>query len=128
MGRARALEVILGGDDFDAELAERYGWINRALPDAELDAFVDDLARRVAGFDPFALREAKRLLNRGTLPEPTQLCETMDVFLQATRRPEVVAIAQKAASIIAAVGAKEFEWHLGRYLGQLNQSVANQNN
>jgi enoyl-CoA hydratase/carnithine racemase len=124
MGRARALEVILGGDDFDAGLAERYGWVNRAVPDAELDKFVNDLARRIADFDPFALREAKRLLNRGTLPHPTELCETMDVFLDATRRPEVVAIAQKAASVIAAVGPKEFELHLGHYLGQLNAPIA----
>ena len=50
MGRSRALEVMLSADDYDAELAERYGWINRALPAAELGAFVASLARRIAGF------------------------------------------------------------------------------
>jgi enoyl-CoA hydratase/carnithine racemase len=126
MGRGRALEVILGGNDFDAGLAERYGWINRAVPDAELDTFVDDLARRIAAFDPFALRESKRLLNRDTLPDPKQLRETTEVFLHATRRPEVAAIARKAASIIAAVGPEEFELHLGHYLGQLDMPIANE--
>ena len=50
LGRGRAMEAILGADDFDAETAERYGWINRALPDADLDAFVARLARRIASF------------------------------------------------------------------------------
>ncbi|BCL26674.1 enoyl-CoA hydratase/isomerase family protein [Streptomyces aurantiacus] len=52
MGRARAVEVILGAELFDAELAERYGWINRALPPEELDGFVDALARRIAALPP----------------------------------------------------------------------------
>ena len=68
LGRGRAMEVILGADDFGAEVAERYGWINRALPDAELDAFVDRLARRIASFPADAVRSAKRVLNELTLP------------------------------------------------------------
>src|SRR5271168_1535051 len=68
VGRARALEIILGSDDLDAETAALYGWINRALPDAELDDFVDNLARRIASFDKPALTEAKRLINRRTEP------------------------------------------------------------
>lgn len=59
MGRSRALEVILGCEDFDAELAERYGWINRALPADEINSFVDHLARRVAKFPREALVQAK---------------------------------------------------------------------
>ena len=50
-GRARALEILAGSDDYDAATAERYGWINRAIPDAEFDAWVDAYARRVASFD-----------------------------------------------------------------------------
>jgi enoyl-CoA hydratase/carnithine racemase len=68
VGRGRAMEVILGAADFDADEAERYGWINRALPDAELDAFVDRLARRIASFGAEAVRSAKRVLNELTLP------------------------------------------------------------
>ncbi|MCZ6652756.1 MAG: enoyl-CoA hydratase-related protein, partial [Planctomycetota bacterium] len=59
LGRARASEIILGGDDFSAEEAERYGWINRALPPNELTPFVDSLARRIASFPALALEEAK---------------------------------------------------------------------
>ena len=56
LGRGRAMEVILGAADVDAEVAERYGWVNRALPDAELDAFVARLARRIASFPADAVR------------------------------------------------------------------------
>ncbi|MBT2393524.1 enoyl-CoA hydratase/isomerase family protein [Streptomyces sp. ISL-1] len=59
VGRARALEVILGGNLFDAEVAERYGWINRALPAEELDGFVDALARRIAALRPEQIAAAK---------------------------------------------------------------------
>src|SRR4051794_41568823 len=62
------MEAILGADDFDADQAERYGWINRALPDADLDAFVARLARRIASFPTEAVRTAKRALNELTLP------------------------------------------------------------
>ena len=62
------MEAILGADDFSAEQAERYGWINRALPDADLDAFVARLARRIASFPADAVRSAKRVLNELTLP------------------------------------------------------------
>jgi enoyl-CoA hydratase/carnithine racemase len=68
LGRGRAMEAILGADDFSAEQAERYGWINRALPDAELDAFVARLAGRIASFPADAVRSAKRVLNELTMP------------------------------------------------------------
>jgi enoyl-CoA hydratase/carnithine racemase len=68
LGRGRAMEAILGADDFSAEEAERYGWINRAVPDAELDAFVGRLARRIASFPAEAVRTAKRVLNELTMP------------------------------------------------------------
>jgi enoyl-CoA hydratase/carnithine racemase len=60
VGRSRALEIVLGGDDFPAELAERYGYVNRALPPDELDAFVDRLARRIASFPAGAIARAKQ--------------------------------------------------------------------
>src|SRR5580704_14570339 len=60
VGTARALEIIAGADDYDAVTAERYGWINRAIGDTELDDFVDRLARRLATFDPQVLATAKR--------------------------------------------------------------------
>ena len=68
LGRGRAMEAILGADDFDAGTAERYGWINRALPDAELDAFCARLARRIASFPAEGVRTAKQVLNEVTMP------------------------------------------------------------
>ncbi len=117
-GRARALEIIIGGEDFDAATAERYGWINRALPDAELDSFVDAFARRVASFDGKAIAEAKRLVNRRSLPAAADLLETQTVFLEATRWPAVRARGLKARERAASVGA-DFELRLGHHLGTL---------
>ncbi|EKJ8518162.1 enoyl-CoA hydratase/isomerase family protein [Pseudomonas aeruginosa] len=119
MGRARALEVVIGGDDFDADLAERYGWINRALPDDELDDFVENLALRISTFDRTALGDAKRLLNRDSLPDNSRLQEAQDAFFEATQRPQVALIGKKAVLTAATVGADEFESRLGYYLGRL---------
>ena len=63
IGRARALEVLLGSEDIGGELAEAYGYVNRALPDAELDGFVDALATRISAFDKWAIANTKRLVN-----------------------------------------------------------------
>ena len=68
MGRDRALEVVLGCDDFDAATAERYGWVNRALPPDEIGPFVDRLARRIASFPPRAVQLAKQAVDAG-LPD-----------------------------------------------------------
>src|SRR5690242_9542373 len=70
LGRGRAMEAILGADDFDAEMAEGHGWANRALPDADLDAFVARLARRIASFPAEAVMTAKRGIDELTLPGP----------------------------------------------------------
>jgi enoyl-CoA hydratase/carnithine racemase len=69
VGRSRALELVLGGDDLDARTAEAWGLANRALPDADLDAFVDDLAGRIAAWPPGAVREAKASVLAAT-PDP----------------------------------------------------------
>jgi enoyl-CoA hydratase/carnithine racemase len=68
VGRGRALEIVLSANDFDGEIAERYGYVNRSLPDAELDGFVDALARRIGSFDRPALAAAKHLVNEVSLP------------------------------------------------------------
>jgi enoyl-CoA hydratase/carnithine racemase len=65
MGRGRALEVLLGCDDFSAELAERYGYINRALPVDELTPFVEKLAHRIASFPAHAVAHAKAAVDTG---------------------------------------------------------------
>jgi enoyl-CoA hydratase/carnithine racemase len=61
MGRGRALEVLLSSNDIGGDSAEAYGYVNRSLPDAELDGFVDALATRIASFDKWAIANTKRL-------------------------------------------------------------------
>src|ERR1700722_19557415 len=73
MGRGRALEVILSADDVPGDLAERYGYVNRSLPDAELDGFVDALAKRIASFDKQVLMDTKRLVNVANLPPDIEI-------------------------------------------------------
>lgn len=90
LGRARALEVILGAQDFDAQEAERYGWVNRTLPSAELGAFVERLAFRIASFSPDALRLAKQAVDAGSLPFREGLLEESYLFDQARSTPEGV--------------------------------------
>jgi enoyl-CoA hydratase/carnithine racemase len=80
VGRGRALEIVLGCEDFDAELAERYGWINRALPPEELGAFVERLARRIAGFPQDAVRLAKRAVDAASGPLEDGLLEEAHCF------------------------------------------------
>src|SRR5258706_6860964 len=86
MGRGRALEVLLGADDIGGDLAELYGYVNRALPDAELDAFVDALAMRIAAFDKQAIAETKRLVNLNSLPPDAEIAPERDAFLASLGR------------------------------------------
>ena len=88
VGRARALEVVLGANDFDGETAERYGYVNRALPDSELDAFVDVLARRIASFDRRPIAAAKNLINQVSLPPADRLLDALTSFTTALTWPE----------------------------------------
>src|SRR6202790_4746537 len=83
VGRGRALEIILGANDFDGDTAERYGYVNRALPDTELDVFVDTLARRIASFDRRALSAAKTLVNNVSLPSADRLLDALASFQTA---------------------------------------------
>ena len=90
VGRGRALEIVLGAEDFDGDTAERYGYVNRALPDAELDRFVNALARRISSFDRPAIATAKRLINDVSLPSSDSLLEGLTSFLPALTRPETL--------------------------------------
>jgi enoyl-CoA hydratase/carnithine racemase len=88
VGRGRALEIILSGNDFGGDAAERYGYVNRALPDSELDGFVDALARRIASFDSRALAAAKHLVNQVSLPSADSLLHALNSFETALTWPE----------------------------------------
>jgi len=88
VGRGRAAEILLGADDFPAETAERYGYVNRVVPDAELDAFVDAFARRVAGFDKTVLAGTKALVDLASLPPDDEFGPGLAAFFRTSGRPE----------------------------------------
>jgi enoyl-CoA hydratase/carnithine racemase len=88
VGRGRALEIVLGSNDFDGETAERYGYVNRSLPDSELDGFVDVLARRIASFDRRPIEAAKKLINDVSLPTAESLLDGLTSFTTALTWPE----------------------------------------
>lgn len=88
VGRGRAMEIVLGGVDVDAGTLETWGWLNRSLPSADLDRYVDDLADRIASFDPFAVRAAKASVIAAS-PDPTPgLLAEADHFASTLHRPE----------------------------------------
>jgi enoyl-CoA hydratase/carnithine racemase len=118
IGRGRALEVLLGADDIDGELAERYGYVNRALPDAELDGFVDALATRISSFDKKAIADTKRLVDVASLPPDAEIAPEWDAFIAALGRPA----SKDRIKTLMARGfhrAGDVETRLGYHVGQL---------
>src|SRR5947209_2206994 len=122
MGRGRALEVLLSSDDIGGELAEAYGYVNRALPDAELDAFVDALARRIAAFDKWAIAHTKRLVN-ASLPPDVEIAAGWDACMASVARPATQARV-KAFFELGFHKPGEAEDRLGAYLGRLGRCSA----
>jgi enoyl-CoA hydratase/carnithine racemase len=108
IGRARALEVILGAEDFSAELAERYGYINRALPAAELTPFVERLAYRIATFPATAIAFAKAAVNAAELPTVEGLLEEAHYFNQSVATTD----AQERMQAFMAIGGQTREVEL----------------
>jgi enoyl-CoA hydratase/carnithine racemase len=118
VGRSRALEIVLSADDFDADIAERYGWVNRTLDDDELDSFVDALVRRLASFDREVLAAAKAQLNRFGIPTATELQSSNDKIFPMLTWPS--AQARRAKVRNAGYGTRsDFELNFGRYLSAL---------
>jgi len=120
MGRQRALEVLLGSDDIGGDLAQAYGYVNRSLPDAELDGFVDALATRIASFDKWAIANTKRLVNAASLPPDVEIAAGWDACMASIPRPA-------AQSRIKALFEQGFqkpgdaEDRLGFYVGRLGR-------
>jgi len=119
VGRARALEMIIGAEDMDAATAERYGLINRLVPDDKLDDFVFRLALRISQFDPVITRQAKTMINqRAPKPSMDHMNASRAAFIQANMRPERQQVSQK----LKAWGIQQdgdFERNLGTYLNQI---------
>jgi enoyl-CoA hydratase/carnithine racemase len=87
IGRGRALEVLLSSDDIRGDMAEFFGYVNRSLPDADLDNFVDALATRIASFDKWAISNTKRLVNAASLPPDVEIAAGWDACLTSIERP-----------------------------------------
>jgi enoyl-CoA hydratase/carnithine racemase len=87
IGRGRALEVLLSSEDIPGDLAERYGYVNRSLPDSELDAFVDALATRISSFENWAISNTKRLVNAASLPPDVEIAAGWDACIKSIARP-----------------------------------------
>jgi enoyl-CoA hydratase/carnithine racemase len=88
IGRGRALEVLLGSEDIRGDLAEFYGYVNRSLPDAALDEFVDLLATRIASFHRRAIANTKRLVNAASLPPDVEIAAGWDACITSVVRPD----------------------------------------
>jgi enoyl-CoA hydratase/carnithine racemase len=117
IGRNRALEVLLSSEDIRGAQAEEYGYVNRALPDAELDAHVEALATRIAKFDKWAIGNTKRLVNT-SLPPDVELGAGWDACIASLGRPA----AQNGIKALMAQGFHkpgDVENRLGYYLGEL---------
>jgi len=120
MGRGRALEILLGSEDINGELAEAYGYVNRSLPDTELDAFVDALASRIASFDKWAISNTKRLVNAASLPPDVEIGAGWDACMNSIARPA----AQNRLKAFFELGFHrpgDAEDRLGSYLPQLGR-------
>jgi enoyl-CoA hydratase/carnithine racemase len=117
MGRGRALEVMLSAQDYDADLAERYGWINRALPAEELNDFVRSLALRIAGFPATAHVVVKERVNAIALPTVEDIRRDSDLFLEGTRTNEFQELTQ--AAMKRGFQTRDAEMDLAHLVGDL---------
>ncbi len=117
MGRARALEVLLSAEDYDADLAERYGWINRALPADELEDFVRSLAHRVAKFPAAGQVVIKERVNAISLPSAEDIRRDSDLFIEGARSPEYQVRMQ--AALKRGFQTRDAEMDLARMLADL---------
>src|SRR6266849_4561996 len=118
VGRGRAFEILLGGEDFNGDLAERYGYVNRAVPDAQFAEFVDAFAQRVSRFDPLALADIKRLVNAASLPADGALRAEMDACAKSIARPAWQAFVDQALKQ-GLQQRSDTELNLGDYVGTL---------
>ena len=117
MGRGRALEVMLSAEDYDADLAERYGWINRALPTDAIDNFVTSLAHRIAKFPAAGQVVVKERVNTVALPSADDIRRDSDLFLEGLRTPEFQERMQSAMKL--GFQTRDAEMNLAQLVGEL---------
>ncbi|WP_154905231.1 MULTISPECIES: enoyl-CoA hydratase/isomerase family protein [Pseudomonas] len=121
IGRDRGLEAILSSDDYDADLAERYGWVTRSIPDEELDRFVGSMVSRLASFDKSALVAAKAQVSRATLPPDADLLAAYGEYVESLTWPGFQARLPQLRQRIVEKGIEEVEARMGYYIGLTNQ-------
>jgi enoyl-CoA hydratase/carnithine racemase len=122
VGRGRAFEILLGGADFNADTAERYGYVNRAIPDTEFVAFVDDYARRVSGWDHRALGEIKAFINKYTRLPDDEYPLHSDAFWGAVRTPGFQSVT-KALFDGGLQQKSTLEYHLGADIADVTNAI-----
>jgi len=123
IGRGRALEVLLGADDVNGDLADLYGYVNRSLPDNLLDPFVDALAQRISSFDKQAIAETKRLVDLNCLPPDAEIAPEWEAFTASLGRPA----AQEKLRALFERGFHapgDVETRLGHHVGLLGLAAA----
>ena len=121
VGRGRALEILLGGDDIPASLAAEYGYVNRLIPDAEIEGFADAFARRIATFDKTAVVGIKKLVDVATLPEDEEFAQGLQAYFATASRPE----SRPFARLLFENGLQQadgIETDLGSAIGKLRQN------
>ena len=121
VGRSRALEFVLTADDFDADIAERYGWVNRTLDDKDLDSFVDSLASRLASFGGKTLATAKAQINRFGMPTAAELQSSNEMIFPMLAWPDAQARRSKLRGIGYGIRS-DFELNFGRYLTEFGRA------
>ena len=119
VGRARALEILMSSDDITGELAQAYGYVNRAFPDAELDGFVDKLAKRIASFDKWAIANTKRLVNTSLSPD-VEMAAGWDACMASVARPATQARIKKFIEM-GFHKPGDIENRIGYHLDELNR-------
>jgi enoyl-CoA hydratase/carnithine racemase len=122
VGRGRALEILLGGEDYPAVLAAEYGYVNRVVPDAELEEFTDRFARRIAAFDRVAVSGIKQLVDLASLPPDAELVSGFSAYLTTSGRPENASFVR----LLFEHGLQQpggIETELGADIGELRQQT-----
>jgi len=121
VGRGRALEILLGGDDIPAGLAADYGYVNRVIPDTVIEGFTDAFARRIAAFDKVAVTGIKKLVDVATLPGDDEFAAALQAYFATVGRPEN----QPFAQLLLSQGLQQpdgIETDLGTAIGKLRQN------
>jgi enoyl-CoA hydratase/carnithine racemase len=121
VGRGRALEILLAGDDIPAGLAAEYGYVNRLIPDAGIEDFTDTFARRIAAFDKVAVAGIKKLVDIATLPDDDEFGPGLEAYFATAGRSQNRAFTQ----LLLERGLQQadgIETDLGKAIGTLRQS------